>query len=87
MKTLFVGGPWDGRKANIDPDREYWMVEVPALGSPLKLKDNKRFEYRRKRLVDSDVPASFSVMTYLPDQSLMKALIDGYKAPQEHNGE
>ncbi len=85
MKTLFVGGPWDGRRVEVNPAMKTFQVSAPVLTSMPVPEEASIFEYRRERLIERG--RDFTVMFYGGNKSLIGTLINGYKTPQEYNGE
>lgn len=68
MKILFVGGPWNGRRAEVPDDANTWRVAVhPEVDfslyepSPVDLPDFKVVTYTRRQINHGYTSTFFSL--------------------------
>ncbi len=81
---LFVGGPWDGRKALIEENIDYYHVpELPPI--PEYIPNDSSFPatmkitvYVRQRLYEHN-KKPFSIFHYEDGEGWLKKLVNGYK--------
>ena len=70
--ALFIGGPWDGRRAEIPDDRKVWMCPGPG---------SKVVDYERTYFDLVNGTAIFTLRRSGPGMTkveLLAALVDGY---------
>lgn len=72
MQTLFIGGPWDGRRLHLSKRIiDYGAIDVPDP-------HNDIFRYDIHKLVDTDKQVYFVAISKGKGQIIL-ALIDGYR--------
>lgn len=86
MKTLFIGGPADGKWLDIPECENYWNIPEELPGFPVAERLGmtytfRKFEYRRMKLFSGDV--IHSVMVLPGSGDLIISLLAGYRCPNE----